>query len=173
MVSRLSSSSERNTIVVIMKTNSSTLSTTVLVGSIVLLSSLLMAFMPKTEEETGKVSLVFSNVKTSKGNLILGLYKDHASFKKEEPYKMISIPKDNYNQKQVKAEITLPKGTYGIAMLDDENNNAKMDYSFGFPKEGFGFSNYYHKGWSRPDFSKFDFYHNGQHSTVKITVQYF
>jgi uncharacterized protein (DUF2141 family) len=39
-------------------------------------------------------------------------------------------------------ELQLPPGRYGIAVLHDENSNHKLDRNmFGFPKEGFGFSN--------------------------------
>ncbi len=36
----------------------------------------------------------------------------------------------------------LPNGNYAIAVMHDENNNAKLDTNFfGIPTEGFGFSN--------------------------------
>ena len=36
----------------------------------------------------------------------------------------------------------LPNGNYAIAVMHDENNNAKLDTNFfGIPQEGFGFSN--------------------------------
>ncbi len=39
-------------------------------------------------------------------------------------------------------ELRLPPGRYGIAVLHDENSNHKLDRNmFGWPKEGFGFSN--------------------------------
>ena len=34
----------------------------------------------------------------------------------------------------------LPRGDYAIAVIHDENNNAKLDTFAGIPKEGFGFS---------------------------------
>lgn len=123
--------------------------------------------------KAGNITIIVDNVKSAKGSIALGLYKDQASFSKEESFKNIIVPKTNYKNKQVQFTISLPQGTYGMALLDDENDNEKMDYSFAFPQEGYGFSNYYHRGWSRPSFDKFDFYHNGQHSTVNITVQYF
>lgn len=123
--------------------------------------------------QDGKLTVIVDNVKSSEGSIAIGLYTNQASFSKEQPYKKLIIPKkDYYKNKQVIFDIPLPKGTYGIALLDDENDNRKMDYSFALPKEGYGFSNYKHKGWSRPNFDNFDFYHNGQQSTVKITVQY-
>lgn len=138
--------------------------------AIITCSSMLMSL--KTVAQEGKVTVIVDNVKSSKGSIAIGLYKDQTSFSKEQPFKKIIIPKTAYKNKQVIFDLPLPKGTYGIALLDDENDNRKMDYSFALPKEGYGFSNYQHKGWSRPNFDKFDFYHNGQQSTVKIRVQY-
>ena len=63
-------------------------------------------------------------------------------------------------------------GTYGIAILDDENNNQKMDYGLLLPKEGFGFSDYYHTGMSQPDFRKFSFVMGNASKTVFIKLRY-
>lgn len=143
----------------------------ILLGFLLLgISVLLLSFVAVQE---GPLTIVVSNVKSAKGSIAIGLYKDQATFSKEQPFKKIIVPKENYKNNQVSFQISLPQGTYGIALLDDENDNKKMDYSFAFPQEGYGFSNYEHRGWSKPSFSKFDFYHNGQQSTVNITVQYF
>jgi uncharacterized protein (DUF2141 family) len=42
-------------------------------------------------------------------------------------------------------------------VLDDENENGDMDYRLKRPTEGFGFSNYWHKGLFRPKFEDFRF----------------
>ncbi|MCE3519738.1 DUF2141 domain-containing protein, partial [Escherichia coli] len=34
----------------------------------------------------------------------------------------------------------LPRGSYAIAVIHDENGNAKLDTFAGIPREGFGFS---------------------------------
>ena len=36
----------------------------------------------------------------------------------------------------------LPKGTYAVNILHDENKNGRIDKGLIFPKEGIGFSNY-------------------------------
>lgn len=62
-------------------------------------------------------------------------------------------------------------GTYGVALLDDEDSDTKMDYGLVMPKEGFGFSDYYHTGWSSPKFDDFKFELNGNKS-IKIQIRY-
>ena len=49
----------------------------------------------------------------------------------------------------------VPPGDYGIVVLHDENRNMKLDRNlFGFPKEGFGFSNNPHIGLGPPPYAK-------------------
>lgn len=55
-------------------------------------------------------------------------------------------------------KFTLPPGTYGFTLIDDENHNGDIDYNWiGLPKEGFGFSDYYHNGMVKPHFDTFKF----------------
>jgi uncharacterized protein (DUF2141 family) len=47
----------------------------------------------------------------------------------------------------------VPPGDYGVAVIHDENRNARLDRNFiGIPKEGFGFANNPHVGLSAPPF---------------------
>jgi uncharacterized protein (DUF2141 family) len=47
----------------------------------------------------------------------------------------------------------LPTGDYGVVAIHDENKNHKLDRNFiGIPKEGFGFANNPHVGFSAPPF---------------------
>jgi len=47
----------------------------------------------------------------------------------------------------------LPPGDYGVAAIHDENRNAKLDRNLiGIPREGFGFANNPHVGFSAPAF---------------------
>lgn len=40
------------------------------------------------------------------------------------------------------------------------------------PNEGFGFSNYYHKGMSQPSFNQFDFYLKKETKEIEIKIRY-
>ncbi|MCC6370579.1 MAG: DUF2141 domain-containing protein, partial [Bacteroidia bacterium] len=66
----------------------------------------------------------------------------------------------------------LKPGVYGIAILDDENTNEKMDYGWFLPKEGFGFSDYYHSNMSHPKFESFDFVLKKEAKKVEIKLRY-
>lgn len=103
------------------------------------------------------LELTITNIRNTKGNLVLGVFKDQASFDQETPFKNVIFPKgSNVVNGVLKATVSIEPGTYGVALLDDENADNKMNYTWnGMPKEGFGFSNYYHKGWSKPKVSSF------------------
>ena len=102
------------------------------------------------------VKVVITGIRSEKGKLVLGVFKDQDGFKHRKPIKRIELNKSELEGNDI--VLKLNPGIYGLSVLDDENENNKMDYNFfGIPKEGFGFSNYYHKGLSKPHFDKFKF----------------
>ncbi|MEM6264471.1 MAG: DUF2141 domain-containing protein [Bacteroidota bacterium] len=109
-------------------------------------------------EEKGAVQITFTGIKSDKGVIAAGVFLDQPSFEEETPMKSVRFSKNGLKEGVLKTSIELMPGTYGISVLDDENTNKEMDYNFiGLPKEGFGFSNYYLSGFSKPHFDKFKF----------------
>lgn len=103
-------------------------------------------------------TVTIKDIKTPKGQILMGIYKDDASFDKEIPYKKVQAFKTKISNGTLQVEVKLEPGKYGISLMDDENFNGKMDYNFiGIPKEGFGFSNYYHTGLTKPKLKVFEF----------------
>ena len=93
------------------------------------------------------ISVTIKDIKTPNGQILMGIYKDDVSFDKEIAYKKVQAFKTKISNGILLVEVKLEPGKYGISLMDDENFNGKMDYNFiGIPKEGFGFSNYYHSG---------------------------
>jgi uncharacterized protein (DUF2141 family) len=116
---------------------------------IVLLSSTLNA---------QNIEINFSGIRSSKGQIIVRVYKDSKSFENDEPYKIHYFKKSTVSKGTMTASLKLDPGTYGLALADDENNSYGMNYGLlGIPSEGFGFSNYYHTGMSYPKFESFKF----------------
>jgi uncharacterized protein (DUF2141 family) len=68
----------------------------------------------------------------------------------------------------------LPAGDYAVSVLHDENGNRKMERStFGFPKEGVGFSNDQKVKLSAPDYEDCQFLlSEGEHQSIAITLDY-
>ncbi len=123
---------------------------------IILIGSLIYISLGFLYSSTIKFPVIIKNIRNAKGRLSIGVFKDADSFEKEKPYKIILIPKKELVGGTVKASIELEAGVYGLSILDDENSDYKMEYNLvGLPKEGFGFSNYYHGGFSKPNFKQF------------------
>lgn len=124
------------------------------------------------QNKTYTISIEVTNIRNDDGIMQFQLYRNQASFYKETPYKLFRISKKDVNKKTMTYDITgLKAGTYGVALLDDENSNKKMDYGWMMPTEGFGFSDYYHTGWSKPVFNDFKFELN-MDKRVKMKVRY-
>lgn len=112
--------------------------------------------------------ILISGIRSNSGYLILGFFPDKESFVKEEPAFRKKIDKTKMVNGKLLLKMKLDEGTYGLSVLDDENNDDIMNFNLGIPVEGFGFSNYYLKGLSRPDFDSFKF--NIQEGNIKKII---
>ena len=136
--------------------------------------------IPKEETNTPKhsslvdIEITVKNIKTPNGKILIGIFKDNASFDTEKPFKSVQASKESMKSGLLKVTTQLEPGVYGASLLDDANNNTKMDYNFiGVPKEGFGFSNYYHKGFSKPKLQTIQFEVKAAVSTkIEMTIRY-
>lgn len=144
------------------------------VKGLILCFGLLSLSMVKdsSTEKLHTLTVNITNIRNSKGRIQLQIYRDQASFQKETPWRVKYVSKENMKNKSVTYEIPwLETGVYGIAILDDEDGDKKMKYSWMMPDEGFGFGDFYLKGLSRPHFDDFKFHLNAD-KTVKVVVRY-
>lgn len=125
---------------------------------------------PSAEKNT--LTIEFENIKFEEGVLLLGFYKDAESFRKRKPSFERIIPKSELKNGKIRVSFDdLTPNTYGIAVLDDANNNNKVDFGLVFPLEGFGFSDYYHSSFLPPKFEDFDFPFP-EDNFVKVKMRY-
>ncbi|MBN2519672.1 MAG: DUF2141 domain-containing protein [Bacteroidales bacterium] len=104
------------------------------------------------------VEVVVKGIRSTKGQIVLAIFIDNESFSKEEPYIRKVFDKNEVLNGEMTVKFNLDPGIYGFSLLDDENSDRLMNYNFiGKPLEGFGFSNYYHSGFTRPHFDVFKF----------------
>lgn len=122
-------------------------------GILILLSSFFLSTVPENSEP---VLFKITNVRNTKGNVVLCFFNQASTYEKGEFCIRKEISKSNLKNGEIKALLSLPKGTYGVVLLDDENQNDEMDYGLLMPKEGFGFSNFV-PFISKPSFNDFDF----------------
>jgi uncharacterized protein (DUF2141 family) len=120
------------------------------------------------------ISVIIKDIKTPNGQILMGIYKDDVSFEKDLPYKKVQAFKTKISNGTLMVEVKLEPGKYGISLMDDENFNGKMDYNFiGIPKEGFGFSNYYHSGLTKPKLKSFAFeVIENKNTKVEVKMKY-
>jgi uncharacterized protein (DUF2141 family) len=119
------------------------------------------------------LTVEISGIKTDKGVIQLSVHRDKESFANETPFRIYNFPKTGMVDGKITVTISdLTVGTYGIALIDDKNENGRMDYRFFMPIEGFGFSNYCFKGTCKPDFESFAFPFSEREKTVRINLTY-
>jgi uncharacterized protein (DUF2141 family) len=86
-----------------------------------------------------RLDVGFDAVRSNKGMLRICLTGDPANFPD-------CVDDTNATTRSVSADIRkvrfegLPYGDYAVAVIHDENGNAKLDTFAGIPREGFGFS---------------------------------
>lgn len=117
------------------------------------------------------VLITIKGIRSAKGNILMNVFTGDQEFKDKTPYKELKFSKKAIKDGVLTLKVSLPAGEYGLSLLDDENNNNEMDYNLiHMPKEGFGFSDYYHTGLSMPKYNDFDFKLE-EGSTKKVTVK--
>ena len=131
------------------------------------------SFVSDYPSDNGHTLVVqIGNIRNSKGRIQLQVYKNQSTYSKETPWKEFYVSKDDVNKKMLVYRITgLASGVYGVAVLDDEDKDTKMKFSWMIPDEGFGFSDYYHVGLSRPKFDDFKFSLT-ENKAVKVIIRY-
>jgi uncharacterized protein (DUF2141 family) len=121
-----------------------------------LLLPLILLFFSSFSNPSGfSLTVKVTNIKSSKGVIEVGLYKDPEKFPKVgQTYKKIRV--------KPKSDLTftytfenLPQGKYAFALYHDVNANAECDRNFlGIPTEAYGFSNNIVPKFSAPSFSE-------------------
>jgi uncharacterized protein (DUF2141 family) len=123
---------------------------------------------------SGQLILNVSEIRNKNGVIRLGIYKNNSAFQEEKPFLVKSFSKDKLIDGKLTFSFSVNVGEFGIALLDDENENGKMDYSFFIPQEGFGFSNYFHSGLRMPTFENFKFVVTKNNSTkINLVIKYY
>ncbi len=119
------------------------------------------------------VEITVTNIRNTNGYMQLQFFKTSEAYEAEDEFLSKRYSKSAVVNGTLRVSVELPTGHYGIALLDDENSDAAMNYNFiGMPKEGFGFSDYYHTSWSRPVFEDFDFDLTNEGKSVVMKIRY-
>lgn len=103
------------------------------------------------------VIITVSNIRSIDGTIRIGIFHNDEAFQKEITDQYFTIEKSEMINGKITKSLKLPAGKCGFSALDDENDNHVMDYNWmGIPKEGYGFANFDHTGFSKPHYEDFE-----------------
>jgi len=128
--------------------------TFVLVAAVVLTAAPLIVRSQPVEQSNG-IRIVVSGVRNRKGSVICSLWTGanaDAFPKTGTEMREVSVP---IHQGRAVCEFNaLPAGAYAGTVFHDENGNGKFDRRFGYPLEGYGFTNNINPTIEAPPFSE-------------------
>ncbi len=93
-------------------------------------------------EEFANLTVAIKGIKNPKGQVCLRIYQSESGFplgNSSDIKIQCTKIKGNFLKQEF---VGLKKGTYAVAVIDDQNGDNKLDRDFlGIPEEGFGISN--------------------------------
>lgn len=124
-------------------------------------SAIAIFLLSFTTRNTNTINLTVEvyELRNSKGVVQFALYNKDGTIPDENFEKYYQIGKTTIKGNAAQFVFkNLPKGTYAVNILHDENENGKIDKGFMLPEEGIGFTNYTKIGLgNKPNFSKASF----------------
>ncbi len=124
--------------------------------------------------DPGDIKVKVKNIRSSKGNILISIYNKASQFPLK-PFKTVRLKKSKLKNGELYYTIKgLKEGEYAISLLDDENMNEDMDYTWlGIPKEGYSFSNKARpSGISAPTFNDASFKLGKENKSVILDIEY-
>jgi uncharacterized protein (DUF2141 family) len=138
---------------------------------VLILPVLLLLTIAAAGQKVQDVEITVTGIRSDKGQIAVGVFLDDKSFQAEKAFLEYQFPKQEISGGVMTFSIGLKPGVYGLSLLDDEDSDRQMKYGMlGIPREGFGFSGYYHTGFTKPAFDAFSFTVEAGR-TKKITVR--
>lgn len=119
------------------------------------------------KEETYSITIVVKNIRNHEGVIRFKFFDDTTPFPHDNGFRKIVVPKSQVTADSLQVTYDgFVSQPMGIALLDDENNNWKLDFGWFLPKEGHAFSDYYHSAMRRPVYKDFRFFLAGNKRVV-------
>ncbi|MGM0678608.1 MAG: DUF2141 domain-containing protein [Pseudomonadota bacterium] len=114
------------------------------------------------------------NIKNSTGNIACGIFKSPDGFPDKFLGSARAIIIKKIQAKKAQCDFSdISPGTYAIAVIHDENMDGELDTNwFGFPTEGYGFSNTTIDEFGAPAFSAASFQYDGKNIDLTIRLDY-
>ncbi len=128
-------------------------------AKLIMTLSLLFMVFQYGHANSQSLNVTIKNLKAStKGTIRIAVFSDEKGFKSEKDFFTVNCDKKKIKNGVLNIQVPVKAGIYGLSVLDDENDNGKMEYNIlGVPREGFGFSNFSLKKLKKPKFDDFSF----------------
>jgi len=135
---------------------------------------LLLLFNGAVHPGRATVVLEIEGIRSDEGQLIIAVFRNEEDFRNEHPAVRKRYSKAGLQGDKMTITLQLSPGSYGIAVLDDENLDDDMTLNFiGYPREGFAFSGFEQKGLAKPRFDQFCFVlEEASQKRVKAQLKY-
>lgn len=126
--------------------------------------------LPGKDEQTYSITITVTDIRNKNGVIRFKFYDEATPFPDDKGFLRVAVPKSEINGTTFTATYYgFSSQMMGIALLDDENDNWKLDVGWFFPKEGHAFSDYYHTALRKPVYADFRFLLLGdRHVTMKM-----
>lgn len=118
-------------------------------------------------EKTYSIHITVTNIRNKEGVIRFKFYDDSTPFPDLNGFLKVVVPKTEMTGDSLSLDFHgFVSRPMAIALLDDENDNVKLDMGWFLPKEGHAFSDYYHAALRRPVYSDFRFILTGDKRVV-------
>lgn len=120
----------------------------------------------------GTLDIGFDNLRSQKGmiRICLTAYPDNFPSCTDDKEAITRSVKASDGKTHITG---IPSGQYALALIHDENSNAKLDTFAGIPREGIGFSRNPTLGFGPPKFSSAQFPMNVVNVTQTVKLKYY
>jgi len=123
--------------------------------------------------ETYSITITVTNIRNHKGVIRFKFFDDSTPFPHDTGFRKVVVKKSEITGDSFTVTYDGFISRYmGIALLDDENNNWKLDMGWFLPKEGHAFSDYHHTALRRPVYKDFRFLLTGN-KKVMMKMKYY
>jgi uncharacterized protein (DUF2141 family) len=119
------------------------------------------------KEETYSITITVTHIRNHNGVLRFKFFDDSTPFPNDTGFLRKVVPKSEVTADSLQVTYQgFTSKNMGIALLDDENSNWKLDFGWFLPREGHAFSDYYHTSLKRPVYKDFRFLLTGDKKVV-------
>lgn len=119
------------------------------------------------KEETYSITITVTHIRNHNGVLRFKFFDDSTPFPNKTGFLRTVVSKSEVTEDSLQVTYHgFTSKNMGIALLDDENSNWKLDFGWFLPKEGHAFSDYYHTSLKKPVYKDFRFLLTGDKKVI-------